>query len=104
MIATPEGVSLDLVLAGLGSRFLARLLDTVIQGAVIALLALGLLLAGAPGIALAVFFVLTFLVIFAYDVAMEQLCHGQTVGKMAAGIRVIGLDGEPVSFLSSCVR
>ena len=30
-IATPEGVALELVLAGLGSRFLARLLDTVIQ-------------------------------------------------------------------------
>ena len=30
-IATPEGVTLELVLAGLGSRFLARLLDTVIQ-------------------------------------------------------------------------
>ena len=40
-IATPEGVSLELVLAGVGSRFLARLLDTVIQVAIIIALAIG---------------------------------------------------------------
>ena len=39
--ATPEGVALELVLAGLGSRFLARLLDTVIQGFLIFALAAG---------------------------------------------------------------
>ena len=41
-IATPEGVTLELVLAGLGSRFLARLLDSVIQGAIIIALTVGL--------------------------------------------------------------
>ena len=38
-IATPEGVSLELVLAGVGSRFVARLLDTLIQVAIIIALA-----------------------------------------------------------------
>ena len=38
-LATPEGVALELILAGLGSRFLARLLDTVIQ--VVLIIALG---------------------------------------------------------------
>ena len=103
-IGTPEGVSLELVLAGLGSRFLARLLDTAIQGSIVVVLVLGLVIAGAPGIAQAVVIVLIFGVIFAYDVAMEQLCHGRTVGKMAAGIHVTGTDGEPVSFLASCIR
>jgi uncharacterized RDD family membrane protein YckC len=103
-IATPEGVSLDLVLAGLGSRFIARLLDTVIQAAIIGVLVLAVVLSGAPGIAQAAFFVGVFLVIFAYDVLMEQLNHGRTVGKLAAGIRVVGVDGEPVSFLASCIR
>ena len=45
-IATPEGVALELILAGLGSRFLARLLDTVIQFGVILALAFGV---GAAG-------------------------------------------------------
>ena len=47
--ATPEGVALELVLAGLGSRFLARLLDTVIQVAIIIALAIGVGATGAPG-------------------------------------------------------
>ena len=47
--ATPEGVALELVLAGLGSRFLARLLDTVIQVALIIALAIGVSATGAPG-------------------------------------------------------
>src|SRR5438067_1591316 len=34
-IATPEGVDVELVLAGLGSRFLARFLDSLIQLAII---------------------------------------------------------------------
>ena len=41
-LATPEGVPLELILAGLGSRFLARLLDTVIQIGVIIALGFGL--------------------------------------------------------------
>ena len=49
-IATPEGVTLDLVLAGLGSRFIARLLDTVIQLAIIVALALGIGVTSAPGV------------------------------------------------------
>ena len=82
-IATPEGVTLELVLAGLGSRFLARLLDTVIQGAIIIALAMGAAFTGAPGLVLASVFVLIFLVVFAYDVAFEtaqQRAHDRQAG------------------------
>jgi uncharacterized RDD family membrane protein YckC len=103
-IATPEGVTLELVLAGLGSRFIARLLDTVIQVGIILALAFGAAITGSPGIVRAGVFVLVFLVIFAYDVACEVLNNGRTVGKMTAGIRVVGANGEPVSFLSSSIR
>ena len=48
-IATPEGVTIDLVLAGLGSRFVARLLDTVIQLTIIFALAISLLPAQQGG-------------------------------------------------------
>ena len=40
--ATPEGVSLEFVLAGLGSRFLAIFLDLMLQAAVIAIIVLAL--------------------------------------------------------------
>jgi uncharacterized RDD family membrane protein YckC len=102
-IATPEGVAIDVVLAGLGSRFLARLLDTVIQVLAIIALAVGIGAADS-GIFTAVSLVLVFLVVFAYDVAFEVLNHGRTIGKMAAGIRVVGDAGEPVRFLPSAIR
>jgi uncharacterized RDD family membrane protein YckC len=102
--ATPEGVTLELVLAGLGSRFLARLLDTVIQGSLIAALAIAVGASGSPGWLQAIAIVLSFLVLFAYDIILETLNHGRTVGKVAAGIRVVGRNGEPVRFLASAVR
>ncbi len=103
-IATPEGVAIEMVLAGLGSRFLARLLDSVIQLLIIIALAVVLGVTGSSGIGIAVFVIMVFLVVFAYDVVLETLNNGRTVGKMAAGIRVVGLMGEPVRFNTSSVR
>lgn len=103
-IATPEGVDLDLVLAGLGSRFAATLLDLVIQiGAIIALgAALGLV--GDSGYVAALYLVLIFLVLFAYDLVFETWNSGRTIGKLAAGTRVVRTGGQPVGFLTSAVR
>jgi len=103
-IATPEGVAIEMVLAGLGSRFLARLLDSVIQLVIIIALAVVLGVTGSSGIGIAFFVIMVFLVVFAYDVVLETLNNGRTVGKMAAGIRVVGLMGEPVRFVTSSVR
>ena len=50
-IATPEGVSLELSLAGLGSRFVALLADTFLQGVALALLIVALVVADADGFA-----------------------------------------------------
>jgi uncharacterized RDD family membrane protein YckC len=103
-IATPEGVTLDLVLAGLGSRFVARLLDSAIQGAIIIALIIGTGVTSPPGFLIAGVLVLIFLVMFAYDVPFEVLNNGRTPGKAAAGIRVVGRLGEPIGFLSSSIR
>lgn len=108
-IATPEGVGVEMVLAGLGSRFLARSLDTLIQlGAIIAL-ALLVALSGATtdagnGFFIALGVVGVFLVLWAYDIVFETLGSGRTPGKRAAGIRVVGRRGEPITFLTSAVR
>ncbi len=48
--------------------------------------------------------VLLFLVIFGYDVPFEVLNGGRTIGKVAAGIRVVGDLGEPVNFFTSAIR
>ncbi len=116
-IATPEGVDLDLTLAGLGSRFVAALIDGLIQGGVF--MALAILAGGASagsqgieelegglaaGIALALLLVAMFLIFFGYHVAFETWASGRTPGKRWTGLRVVRVGGAPVSFLPSAVR
>jgi uncharacterized RDD family membrane protein YckC len=101
-ITTPEGVELDLQLAGLGSRFMAQLLDLLIKAGLILLIALTLSIAGLTGVA----FMLPafFLVVYAYDVVFETFANGRTPGKMAARLRVVRVGGEPVDFMSAAIR
>lgn len=112
-IATPEGVDLEMTLAGLGSRAVARMVDQAIQLAV--LLAVGLLagLAGATtgatgsgggAVAAAVAVVVVFAVQFGYDMLFEVLASGRTPGKRWNGLRVVRVDGAPVGFVTSAVR
>lgn len=118
-ITTAEGVTLDLPLAGIGSRAIAALLDGVIKGlltiAVIAAFFGGAALfddetiGGArPSsgffVGLAIAFVVIFLVNFAYDVLFETLASGRTPGKRWTGLRVVRGTGGPVTFVPSAVR
>lgn len=101
-IATPEGVSVDLVLAGLGSRFAAALIDLMFK----ALLVLGAIVAAgfAGDLGIALVSILSFTVYFGYDVAFEVLANGRTPGKRWTGLRVLRDDGRPVDLLSSAIR
>ena len=101
-ITTPEGVELDLQLAGLGSRFIAQLLDLLIKGLSILLIALTLSIAGLTGVA--IMLPAFFLVLYAYDVVFETFGNGRTPGKMAARLRVVRVGGEPIDFMSSAIR
>ena len=106
-IPTPEGVELELVLAGVGSRLVATIVDFLIKMAVLfALVLVGGAVGGeeAGGFVAGVVIVASFLVFFGYDVAFETLASGRTPGKRAAGLRVVRLGGEPVGFLASAVR
>jgi uncharacterized RDD family membrane protein YckC len=106
---TPEGVQLELTLAGVGSRFTSALIDYLIQGAILA--ALGIVLGygfsldpGHGGFAIAVFTVSFFLLFAGYDVAFEVLNAGRTPGKRLNGLRVVRENGAPVTFATSAVR
>jgi uncharacterized RDD family membrane protein YckC len=101
-IATPEGVSVDLILAGLGSRFIATLIDLTFKGLLILVAYLLASLLGDLGIALAS--VLTFAIYFGYDIAFEMLAGGRTPGKRWTGLRVLRDDGRPIDLLSSVIR
>jgi uncharacterized RDD family membrane protein YckC len=101
-IGTPEGVEVELTLAGIGSRFIAAAIDVVIELVVIGALAIALNLAGAFGAAL--FTSLSFALIFFYDVLFEVLGGGKTPGKRLAGLRVVRSGGRPITFVRSALR
>lgn len=103
VIATPEGVDLELTLAGAGSRFAAALVDLLIQTAGVLVLYLILYFA-VGGFARALYFVAAFLVLFGYHIAFEVFASGRTPGKRWLGIRVVRLGGHPVTFLPSATR
>ena len=105
-ISTPEGVDVELTLAGIGSRFIAAFFDVVIQWSVIIAVAvlLGITDGGGRGWANAVFAIVFFLVFFGYDVLFEVRSRGRTPGKRWTGLRVVRTGGRPVTFVPSCIR
>lgn len=100
-------MSLDLPMAGIGSRFLAVTIDTLIQVGVglLALLAVGVLgymgalsgLAGSSIWIVAGFGIVVFLLMFGYFAIFEIVWNGQTPGKRIASIRVVKDSGRPLT-------
>jgi uncharacterized RDD family membrane protein YckC len=118
-IDTPEQIALELPLAGIGSRFLGLVIDTLIQFVlyIIGAFAVGLsaALAGAVGIgrylrwipvswapAIAILFV--FSVYWGYFAFFEIIWKGQTPGKRLAKIRVIKESGRPINAYEAIAR
>jgi len=105
-IATPEGVDVELTLAGIGSRFIAAILDLMLQGAVLlaAAVLLGVTSGDGSALATALFSIVAFLIFFGYDVLFEVRSRGRTLGKRWTGLRVVQTGGRPITFIPSCVR
>jgi len=113
-IVTPEQVELRYELAGIGSRFLAILLDSLLQ-ILILLVVAGLFIAGMSASAgfnirdispwlVAIFSLVIFIIWSAYFLYFEAAKNGQTPGKKAVGIRVIRDTGHPIDFRSAFLR
>lgn len=102
-IPTPEGVSLDLTLAGLGSRAIAGGIDLVLKAVLVGLLLIVMFaLLGVDGaIAIVPAIGMTMLV---YDVLFETLAGGRTPGKRTSGLRVVRSSGRPVDLTASVIR
>jgi uncharacterized RDD family membrane protein YckC len=104
---TGEAVALDLRIAQFPSRTLGLALDLLIQ-----FLALLLMIWLASNIAsqvdeaaaTAITLVATVLVIVGLPTLIETLTRGRSLGKLAAGLRVVRDDGGPVRFRHSFVR
>ncbi len=106
-VVTPEAVPLDLQPAGVGSRFVALLIDWAVQsmlGFAILLIGIGLSVGDFGGVGIAMFFLFTFALIFGYPIAMETLWRGRTLGKAAMGLRVVTVEGAPVRFRHAAIR
>lgn len=113
-VVTPEAVELDLDAAGLASRFLAILLDltamvvvlwaaTTVIGVVVGVGAeTGSTAAGVIGVVLLLLVVFAVLVV--WPTAWEAATRGRSIGKMALGLRVVTVEGAPISFRHALVR
>jgi uncharacterized RDD family membrane protein YckC len=112
-IETPEQTALDFTVAGIGSRFLALALDTLIQTAVGIVVGVAGFMAIAAASALAarlaiwgfaLLILFGFFLYFGYFALFEILWNGQTPGKRVAGIRVIKDSGRPLTPAESIGR
>jgi uncharacterized RDD family membrane protein YckC len=112
-IDTPELVAIEMPLAGIGSRFIALLVDYLIWGAglVVLLILARLFLPAlhafsrisaqwAEAIVIFIFFLLN----WGYFTLFEAFWNGRTPGKRVAKIRVIQRSGRSIGLLESMAR
>lgn len=106
-LVTGEAVALDLRPASFATRALAWLLDLVVLGTVAFLSAWLLVEVGATGdpSQLRAYGVAWFVVVFlVVPTAVETFTRGKSLGKLAAGLRVVRDDGGPVRVRQAFVR
>jgi uncharacterized RDD family membrane protein YckC len=116
-IDTPEQVAIRFPIAGIGSRFLALLTDSVVQGIAYAILffIFFLVLSSAPAafqsIAradekwfIAGIIIVYFLLRWGYYTVFEAFWNGQTPGKKLCKLRVIRDSGRQITFFESLTR
>ncbi len=112
-IETPEQIELEFPVAGLGSRGMALLVDSLIQGVVvIVVLIISSLVypdlarywesAGKWMMAAIIF--LMFCLYWGYFAIFEVFWNGQTPGKRQAHIRVITASGRPITVFEAIAR
>src|SRR6266480_4060788 len=108
MLVTPEAVVLQFETAGLGSRLLAKVLDSLIQLFILIVLFVVAGAAASGGFGstpLGIFLLFAlFAVVFVYPVAFETLWKGRTPGKAAMGLRVVTREGAPIRFRHAAIR
>lgn len=98
---TAEAVRIAVDTAGLGSRLIATIVDTVIQVVVgFALVLATVAVAGDQGgTGLVVFLAITmFVLVWGYYPLWEGLWQGRTPGKRTQGLRVVTVNGSPAGW------
>jgi len=113
-IETPEQTALEFPIAGVGSRFLAFGLDSLIQVLVSATVLIGLGFGSAwmsrvgPSLSrvwtISIMVIFFFTVYYGYYAIFEAVWNGQTPGKRLLRIRVIKETGRPITPVESVAR
>jgi uncharacterized RDD family membrane protein YckC len=118
-IETPEQVELEYSVAGIGSRFVAALLDMLILAAfflleIIAMVMISAAVASAPASGklaeqagkwfLAFVIFINFAIFWGYFALFEAYWHGQTPGKRVMKLRVIKDSGRQITFFEALAR
>ena len=104
---TGEAVALDLRVAQFPSRTLALALDLLVQlGAFLLLVLFASAISSKvdPAAGAAISLVSVVAIIVGLPTLIETLTRGRSLGKVAAGLRVVRDDGGPVRFRHSFVR
>lgn len=116
LIETPENVELQRRLAGIGTRFIAGLMDTLLIALMyivllLSFLTLGINIISKVGISdalemwmLAIMIFIFFLIYWGYFVFFEMWTNGQSPGKKYLKIRVVMLEGGGISLNSIAIR
>ena len=112
-IETPELVAIQMPLAGIGSRFVALLIDMLIwlAGAIVMWVLFYVVLPGVKAFSnktaqwvVAFYVFATFLLNWGYFTLFEAFWNGRTPGKRAVGIRVIQRSGRAIGLFESMAR
>lgn len=115
IVETPENIRFGYDVADIGSRFLAILIDSLIQGVIYVLIFVAVALVGAQlsnvdlprsvsdGLGI-VFILMLFFIQFGYFIFLEIFMNGQTPGKRLFHLRVIRENGYPMTALDSIIR
>lgn len=95
-LVPPEGVPIRFEVAGLAARFGAQLLDILITTVVViaVLILLALLPFNVEPLIASLAAILMLVIRAPYYILTELFWNGRTVGKRAAGLRVLGADGR----------
>jgi uncharacterized RDD family membrane protein YckC len=107
VVATPERVSFQYQVAGLGTRAIAQILDLLILAGVligITFAAIAVGQAGSSTIAFLIAVIGGFVVVFGYFWTCESFWSGQTIGKKVFRLRAVGDRGEPMTFFQAGIR
>jgi uncharacterized RDD family membrane protein YckC len=112
-IETPEQTAIDFAVAGIGSRFIALALDTLVQIAIGLVVGIGgaFIIRGLAAVwtivplwGAAILLLFYFLLYFGYFALFEIIWNGQTPGKRWTKIRVIKDSGRPLTPVESIGR